>query len=77
MSILADKIQTALGGIVPLPLRDRVAALRKGTATTVFIRYDEVKDWTEFEKLINEDEIVLMDGAEGVELGLRAELCNV
>ena len=64
--ILADKIQEALGGIVPLPLRERIANLRKGTATTCFIRYDEFDDgiWPKVEAA----GVVVQDASEGAEL---------
>ncbi len=65
------QLALALGPFVGYNVKQRLARLMQG-AMSIALRYDEVKDWSVIEKLIERvDEVHFFDGEEWFLIGLE------
>lgn len=66
MALFHEKLKVALGGVVPLGLRDSFADLVRGKTTSIYIIYEDVEWTTKLGEFIQSSEVGFQDGVHGI-----------
>lgn len=68
MSSFTDKLKVALGGVVPLGLRDNFAALVKGQVDFIYVPYDFGSWGEKMDNFLQSPGVEFQDGNMGVKI---------